>query len=122
MNTTLLFMGIGTQELLFIALIVLLLFGGKKIPELMKGLGKGVKSFKDGMNGVEENLKDSAEKTDKSRHFMQNQRSVLLSMLALPRASERMHADYSLIASDYSIFGEKCQYAGRKRLRKRFLW
>lgn len=50
-------MGIGTQELLFIALIVLLLFGGKKIPELMKGLGKGVKSFKDGMNGVEENLK-----------------------------------------------------------------
>ena len=39
MNTTLLFMGIGTQELLFIALIVLLLFGGKKIPELMKGLG-----------------------------------------------------------------------------------
>jgi sec-independent protein translocase protein TatA len=65
MNTMLLFMGIGTQELLFIALIVLLLFGGKKIPELMKGLGKGVKSFKDGMNGVEENLKDSAEKTDK---------------------------------------------------------
>ncbi len=58
MNTTLLFMGIGTQELLFIALIVLLLFGGKKIPELMKGLGKGVKSFKDGMNGVEENLRE----------------------------------------------------------------
>ena len=64
----LLFMGIGTQELLFIALIVLLLFGGKKIPELMKGLGKGVKSFKDGMNGVEENLKDSAEKTDKTEN------------------------------------------------------
>lgn len=38
------------QEILVIALIVLLLFGGKKIPELMKGLGKGVKSFKDGMN------------------------------------------------------------------------
>ena len=68
MNTTLLFMGIGTQELLFIALIVLLLFGGKKIPELMKGLGKGVKSFKDGMNGVEESLKDSAEKTDKTQN------------------------------------------------------
>lgn len=68
MNTTLLFMGIGTQELLFIALIVLLLFGGKKIPELMKGLGKGVKSFKDGMNGVEENLKDPAEKTDKTEN------------------------------------------------------
>lgn len=45
--------GIGTQEILFILLIVLLFFGGQKIPELMKGLGKGVKSFKDGMNGVE---------------------------------------------------------------------
>lgn len=44
------------QEILFIALIVLLLFGGRKIPELMKGLGKGVKSFKDGMNGVENDL------------------------------------------------------------------
>ena len=43
-------MGIGTPEFLFIVLIVLLLFGGKTIPELMKGLGKGVKSFKDGMN------------------------------------------------------------------------
>lgn len=43
-------MGIGTPEFLFIVLIVLLLFGGKKIPELMKGLGKGVKSFKEGMN------------------------------------------------------------------------
>lgn len=41
---------ISTQELLLIALVVLLLFGGKKIPELMRGLGKGVKSFKDGMN------------------------------------------------------------------------
>jgi sec-independent protein translocase protein TatA len=40
------------QEILVIALIVLLLFGGKKIPELMKGLGKGVKSFKDGMKEV----------------------------------------------------------------------
>mgnify|MGYP001771458418 FL=1 len=40
---------IGTWEIIIIALIVLLLLGGKKIPELMKGLGKGVKSFKDGM-------------------------------------------------------------------------
>lgn len=43
---------LGTQEILVIALIVLLLFGGKIIPELMKGLGKGVKSFKDGVNGT----------------------------------------------------------------------
>ena len=49
---TLLF--IGTQELLIIALIILLLFGGAKIPQLMRGLGKGVKSFKDGMNGKDE--------------------------------------------------------------------
>ena len=51
--TKLLLFGLGMQEVLVIALIVLLLFGGKKIPELMKGLGKGVKSFKDGMNETE---------------------------------------------------------------------
>ena len=51
----LLFLGVGTQEILLIALIVLLLFGGKKIPEMMRGLGKGVKSFKDGMNGIGDN-------------------------------------------------------------------
>lgn len=45
---------IGYQEILLIALIVLLIFGGRKIPELMRGLGKGVKSFKDGMNGKDE--------------------------------------------------------------------
>ena len=52
--TNLLLFGLGTQEILVIALIVLLLFGGKKIPELMKGLGKGVKSFKDGMKEEDE--------------------------------------------------------------------
>ena len=45
---------IGTTEIIIIVALVLLLFGGKNIPELMKGLGKGVKSFKDGVNGVEE--------------------------------------------------------------------
>ena len=49
---------IGTTELILIALIALLLFGGKKIPELMKGLGKGVKSFKQGMNEVESEVND----------------------------------------------------------------
>ena len=49
---------IGMWEVVIIALIVLLLFGGKEIPELMKGLGKGVKSFKDGLNEVEKDIKD----------------------------------------------------------------
>ena len=48
--------GLGMQEVLVIALIILLLFGGKKIPELMKGLGQGVKSFKDGMKEIEVTL------------------------------------------------------------------
>lgn len=53
---------IGTPEILFIALVVLLLFGGKKIPELMKGIGKGVRSFKDGMNGIDPSAeKDTTE-------------------------------------------------------------
>jgi len=58
----LLFLGIGVQEILLIALTVLLFFGGKKIPELMRGLGKGVKSFKDGMNEIDES-KDEKEKS-----------------------------------------------------------
>lgn len=48
--------GIGTQEILLVVLVVLLFFGGKKIPELMKGLGKGVRSFKDGMNNIEKDV------------------------------------------------------------------
>lgn len=49
---------IGMWEVIIIALVFLLLFGGKKIPELMKGLGKGVKSFKQGMNEVESEVND----------------------------------------------------------------
>jgi sec-independent protein translocase protein TatA len=55
--------GLGMQEILVIALIFLLLFGGKKIPELMKGLGKGVRSFKEGMNEVTE-VEEKQEKKD----------------------------------------------------------
>ena len=49
---------IGTWEIIAIVAVVLLLFGGRKIPELMKGLGKGVKSFKEGMNEVEKEIKE----------------------------------------------------------------
>lgn len=68
MNSTLLFLGnFGTGEILLIAFAILLLFGGKKIPELMKGLGKGVKSFKEGVKGIEEeiNADDTNDKTKK---------------------------------------------------------
>lgn len=54
--------GIGFQEIIIIALVVLLFFGGKKIPELMKGLGKGVRSFKDAMNGNDTNEEKKEEK------------------------------------------------------------
>ena len=56
----LLFGSLGFWEILLIVLVVLLLFGGKKIPELMHGLGKGMKSFKKGMEEVEDNIKDAA--------------------------------------------------------------
>ncbi len=48
--------GIGTQEIIFIVLVVLQFFGGKRVPELMEGLGKGVRSFKEGVKGVENDL------------------------------------------------------------------
>ena len=55
----------GTWEIVLIVLVILLLFGGKKIPELMKGLGKGVKSFKQGMNEVEKEIKEIDEDYNK---------------------------------------------------------
>lgn len=58
MKTILLFGSFGFWEILIIALVILLIFGGKKIPELMKGLGKGVKSFKEGMSDVEKDIDD----------------------------------------------------------------
>ena len=58
MKTILLFGSFGFWEILIIALVILLIFGGKKIPELMKGLGKGVKNFKEGMSDVEKDIVD----------------------------------------------------------------
>lgn len=67
MTTPLLIGGLGMQEILVIAFVVLLLFGGKKIPELMNGLGKGVRSFKEGMNDIKKEIADEPEKTEKSK-------------------------------------------------------
>ena len=63
-GSQLLFLNPGPTEILIIALVVLLLFGGKKIPELMKGLGKGVKNFKEGMNEVTEEAKSGEVKNE----------------------------------------------------------
>lgn len=52
---------LGIWEIVVIVLVILLLFGGKKIPELMKGLGKGVKSFKDGLKEVDDEIKKNDE-------------------------------------------------------------
>ena len=65
--TTLFIGGIGMQEVLLIALVVLLFFGGKKIPELMKGLGKGVRSFKEGMNDIEKDVKDNKDTSEEEK-------------------------------------------------------
>ena len=62
---TLLLLGLGAQELLLIALVVLLLFGGAKIPELMRGMGKGVRSFKEGMKEVDDIKKDIVDEAKK---------------------------------------------------------
>ena len=64
MITPLFIGGLGRQEMLLIALVVLLFFGGKKIPELMKGLGKGVRSFKEGMNNMEKEIEEEPVKKE----------------------------------------------------------
>lgn len=56
MNTFLFIGNFGAPEIIIIALIVLLLFGGRKIPELMKGIGKGIRGFKEGMNNIEKDI------------------------------------------------------------------
>lgn len=65
LNGILALFNLGTGEIIAIVLVILLLFGGRKIPELMRGLGKGVKSFKQGMNEVEDELKKPLEDLDK---------------------------------------------------------
>ncbi|MEG1538452.1 MAG: twin-arginine translocase TatA/TatE family subunit [Muribaculaceae bacterium] len=55
-STLLLFGSLGTPEVIIIVFVILLLFGGKKIPELMRGIGKGVRSFKSGMNEIQDEI------------------------------------------------------------------
>jgi len=61
------FMALGTTEIVLIVLAVVLLFGGKKIPELMKGIGQGVRSFKDGMKDVEKEINATDDKKDEEK-------------------------------------------------------
>ena len=69
MNNPLFFGNLGAGEIIVIALIVLLLFGGKKIPELMKGIGKAVRSFKEGMNNIEKDIENpDPDPKDKTNH------------------------------------------------------
>lgn len=74
LNSILLLFNLGTGEIIVIVLIVLLLFGGKKIPELMRGLGKGVKSFKQGMNEVEKEIKNADPIDDKKESSNQEKK------------------------------------------------
>ena len=68
MDTFLLLSSIGAPEIIIVALLILLLFGGKKIPELMKGIGKGVRSFKEGLKDVEDEInKDPEEKNPEEK-------------------------------------------------------
>ncbi|MEA3505173.1 MAG: twin-arginine translocase TatA/TatE family subunit [Bacteroidota bacterium] len=67
MNSILLAFSPGPFEIILILLIVLLLFGGKKIPELMKGMGKGIKNFKEGIGDDDSDKKDDSDKNDKKK-------------------------------------------------------
>jgi len=68
MNQLLFFGNLGSSEIIIIALVILLLFGGKKIPELMRGLGKGVSQFKKGMNDIEQEINAEADKIDEAKN------------------------------------------------------
>lgn len=67
MQTAIILFALGMPEIILIALVVLLLFGGKKIPELMRGIGKGVNEFKKGMNDVEKEITSTEEKKEEKK-------------------------------------------------------
>ena len=67
LDSILLLFNLGAGEIIVIVLVILLLFGGKKIPELMKGVGKGVKSFKQGLNEVEDEIKKASDDDTKGK-------------------------------------------------------
>jgi sec-independent protein translocase protein TatA len=65
MKSLFLILGLGGQEIILILLIVLLLFGGRKIPELMRGLGKGIREFNTAKNSVEEEIREGIRESDR---------------------------------------------------------
>ena len=67
LDSVLLFFSMGGSEWILIVVVVLVMFGGKKIPELMKGMGRGVREFKDGINGSEEEAKSDAKETTSTK-------------------------------------------------------
>ena len=73
----LLFGNLGTTELIVILVVVLLLFGGRKIPELMHGIGKGVRSFKKGMNEIEEEINAPVSKNEEQKRNKGNNYSIV---------------------------------------------
>ncbi|MGE5355446.1 MAG: twin-arginine translocase TatA/TatE family subunit [Deltaproteobacteria bacterium] len=71
-----LFLNLGGQEILLIALIVLLLFGGRKIPELMRGLGKGIREFNDAKNNIQSEIKNEMRELEKPKMEIKEQEKV----------------------------------------------
>ena len=67
------FLAIGTTEIILIVLAIVLLFGGKKIPELMKGIGKGMRSFKEGMNEIDNDIKDTPKRASSQKEESANE-------------------------------------------------
>ncbi|MFQ6084965.1 MAG: twin-arginine translocase TatA/TatE family subunit [Candidatus Bathyarchaeia archaeon] len=66
--------GLGTTELLIIVVIIVLLFGARKVPELMRSLGKGVREFKEGMSGIDKEIKEADKKAEKD---IERKKSIL---------------------------------------------
>lgn len=76
MNCTILFLNFGGGEIIIVLLVVLLFFGSKKIPELARGLGKGMREFKEATSGVQREIEESMKDIPSTKKPTSNQKST----------------------------------------------